>query len=74
MLYKPTPNIVNNQRETIGANKNATLWVPQCCRANRLTNMIQESNKTSPVRLQTDSHFIRTITWHLVGCHAIAMQ
>ena len=48
MLYKPMEKIDNNQMITIGANINATLWVPQCCRANRPTNMTQAIKRSVP--------------------------
>lgn len=39
-----------NQIVTIGANKNPTLWVPECCKANRPTNIMQERISTPPTR------------------------
>lgn len=39
-----------NQIVTIGANKNPTLWVPECCRANRPTNIMQERSSTPPTK------------------------
>lgn len=41
-------NMENSQIITIGANKKATFWVPQCWRANSPINMTQAINTSSP--------------------------
>lgn len=41
--------MLRSHRITMGANKNATFWVPQCCRAKRPTNTMQEMTTTAPI-------------------------
>lgn len=48
VLYNPMEKIDTNQMITTGANINATLWVPKCCRANRPTNITQAIKRSSP--------------------------
>lgn len=50
VLYSPMRKIDINQIVTIGANKNPTLCVPECCKANRPTNIMHERISTPPTR------------------------